>query len=74
MTIVGKSGLEPKTAKDLIDWIKQRKAAVTYAHAGIGSASHLCAIMFMSAIDTQMTALSYRGTGPAMSDLLGGQF
>jgi len=47
---------------------------VTYAHAGIGSASHLCAIMFMSAIDTQMTALSYRGTGPAMSDLLGGQF
>lgn len=74
MTIVGKSGLEPKTAKDLIDWIKQKKAAVTYAHAGIGSASHLCAIMFMSAIDTQMTALSYRGTGPAMSDLLGGQF
>lgn len=74
MTIVGKSGLEPKTAKDLIAWIKQKKAAVTYAHAGIGSASHLCAIMFMSAIDTQMTALSYRGTGPAMSDLLGGQF
>lgn len=74
MTIVGKAGLEPKTAKDLIDWIKQKKAAVTYAHAGIGSASHLCAIMFMSAINTQMTALSYRGTGPAMSDLLGGQF
>lgn len=74
MTIVGKSGLEPKTAKELIDWIKQKKTAVTYAHAGIGSASHLCAIMFMSAIDTQMTALSYRGTGPAMSDLLGGQF
>lgn len=74
MTIVGKVGLEPKTAKELIAWIKQKKSAVTYAHAGIGSASHLCAIMFMSAIDTQMTALSYRGTGPAMSDLLGGQF
>lgn len=74
MTIVGKAGLEPKTAKDLIDWVKQKKTAVTYAHAGIGSASHLCAIMFMSAINTQMTALSYRGTGPAMSDLLGGQF
>lgn len=74
MTIVGKAGLEPKTAKDLIAWIKQKKSAVTYAHAGIGSASHLCAIMFMSAIDTQMTALSYRGTGPAMTDLLGGQF
>lgn len=74
MTVVGKAGLEPKTAKELIDWIKQKKSAVTYAHAGIGSASHLCAIMLMSAIDTQMTALSYRGTGPAMTDLLGGQF
>lgn len=74
MTVVGKAGLEPKTAKELIAWIKQKKAAVTYAHAGIGSASHLCAIMFMSAIKTQMTALSYRGTGPAMTDLLGGQF
>ena len=74
MTVVGKAGLEPKTAKELIDWIKQKKSAVTYAHAGIGSASHLCAIMLMSAIDTPMTALSYRGTGPAMTDLLGGQF
>lgn len=74
MTVVGKAGLEPKTAKELIAWIKQKKAVVTYAHAGIGSASHLCALMFMSAIDTQMTGLSYRGTGPAMTDLLGGQF
>jgi tripartite-type tricarboxylate transporter receptor subunit TctC len=74
MTIVGKTGLEAKDAKDLIAWIKQKKKDVTYAHAGIGSASHLCALMFMSAIDTQMTGLSYRGTGPAMTDLLGGQF
>ena len=74
MTIVGKAGLEAKDAKELIAWIKQKKMGVTYAHAGIGSASHLCALMFMSAIDTQMTGLSYRGTGPAMTDLLGGQF
>jgi len=74
MTIVGKNNLEPKTAQELIAWLKQKKMAVTYAHAGIGSASHLCALMFMSAIDTQMTAVSYRGTGPAMTDLLGGQF
>jgi tripartite-type tricarboxylate transporter receptor subunit TctC len=74
MTIVGKTGLEAKDAKELIAWIKQKKTAVTYAHAGIGSASHLCTLMFMSAIDTQMTGLSYRGTGPAMTDLLGGQF
>jgi tripartite-type tricarboxylate transporter receptor subunit TctC len=47
---------------------------VTYGHAGIGSASHLCALMMMSAIGYQMTPLAYRGTGPAMNDLLGGQF
>ena len=74
MTIVGKAKLEPKNASELIAWIKQKKSAVTYAHAGIGSASHLCSLMFMSAIDAQMTAVSYRGTGPAMTDLLGGQF
>ncbi|WP_424629970.1 tripartite tricarboxylate transporter substrate binding protein BugD [Bradyrhizobium sp. SYSU BS000235] len=74
MTVVGKAALEVKDAKELIAWIKQKKNDVTYAHAGIGSASHLCALMFMSAIDTQMTGLSYRGTGPAMTDLLGGQF
>jgi tripartite-type tricarboxylate transporter receptor subunit TctC len=74
MTIVGKATLEPKNAAELIAWVKQKKAAATYAHAGIGSAAHLCALMFMSATGAQMTALSYRGTGPAMTDLLGGQF
>jgi tripartite-type tricarboxylate transporter receptor subunit TctC len=74
MTIVGKAALETNNIKDLIAWLKDKKAGVTYAHAGVGSASHLCALMFMSAIDTQMTAVSYRGTGPAMTDLLGGQF
>jgi tripartite-type tricarboxylate transporter receptor subunit TctC len=46
---------------------------VTYGHAGIGSASHLCALLLMSATGTQMTPLAYRGTGPAMNDLIGGQ-
>ena len=74
MTIVGKLGLEAKDIKDLLAWMKARQTAVTYAHAGIGSASHLCALLLMSATGTQMTAVSYRGTGPAMNDLLGGQF
>ena len=74
MTIVGKTALEAKTIKDLIAWIKTNKATATYAHAGIGSASHLCGLMFLHAINTQLTAVSYRGTGPAMTDLLGGQF
>jgi tripartite-type tricarboxylate transporter receptor subunit TctC len=74
MTIVGKANLEANSIAELLAWVKQKQAAVTYAHAGIGSASYLCALMFMSATGTQMTAVSYRGTGPAMNDLLGGQF
>ena len=46
---------------------------VTMANAGIGAASHLCGMMFMSAIDTPLTTVPYKGTGPAMTDLLGGQ-
>jgi tripartite-type tricarboxylate transporter receptor subunit TctC len=74
MTVVGKSTLEANTIGELLTWVKQKQTAVTYAHAGVGSASFLCALMFMSATGTQMTAVSYRGTGPAMNDLLGGQF
>ena len=74
MTIVGKSTLEAKNIAELLAWVKDKQTAVTYAHAGVGSASHLCALMFMSAVDAQMTGVSYRGTGPAMTDLLGGQF
>jgi tripartite-type tricarboxylate transporter receptor subunit TctC len=73
MTIVSKPTLETKNIGELIAYIKDKKTAVNYGHAGIGSASHLCALMFMSAIGTQMTPVGYRGTGPAMADLLGGQ-
>jgi tripartite-type tricarboxylate transporter receptor subunit TctC len=74
MTIVGKAGLEAKSIGDLLAWVKAKQKDVTYAHAGIGSASHLCALLLMNAINVEMTAVSYRGTGPAMNDLVGGQF
>jgi tripartite-type tricarboxylate transporter receptor subunit TctC len=74
MTIVGKAALEAKSIGDLLTWVKAKQKDVTYAHAGIGSASHLCALLFMSAVNVEMTAVSYRGTGPAMNDLVGGQF
>ncbi len=74
MTLVGKTGLEPAKVGDLITWLKAKGNAVTYGHAGIGSASHLCALLLMSAVGNQMTPVAYRGTGPAMNDLLGGQF
>ena len=53
--------------------MKANADTVTYANAGIGAASHLCGMLFMSAIDTQLVTVPYQGTGPAMTDLLGGQ-
>ncbi|RWX33167.1 tripartite tricarboxylate transporter substrate binding protein BugD, partial [Rhizobium leguminosarum] len=73
MTIVARKDMEPADLKGLIDYIKANKDKVTVANAGIGAASHLCGMMFMSAIQTPLTTVPYKGTGPAMTDLLGGQ-
>jgi tripartite-type tricarboxylate transporter receptor subunit TctC len=73
MTIVARKDFEPNTLAELIDYVKANKDTVTYANAGIGAASHLCGMLFMSAIGTQLTTVPYKGTGPAMTDLLGGQ-
>ena len=73
MTIVARKDFEPADFKAFIDHVKANAATVTMANAGIGAASHLCGMMFMSAIDTPLTTVPYKGTGPAMTDLLGGQ-
>ncbi|CAN5158540.1 tripartite tricarboxylate transporter substrate-binding protein [soil metagenome] len=73
MTLVAKKDLPPKTYAELVDYVKANKDKITYANAGIGAASHLCGMLFMSAIDTKVTTVPYHGTGPAMTDLLGGQ-
>jgi tripartite-type tricarboxylate transporter receptor subunit TctC len=74
MTVVSKVGLPTKSMAELIAWMKEQKDKATYGHAGIGSASHLCALMLMKEVGVQMNGVAYRGTGPAMNDLLGGQF
>ncbi len=73
MTIVARRDFEPQTLEDLIAYVKENGENVTYANAGIGAASQLCGMLFMDALDTQMTEVPYQGTGPAMTDLLGGQ-
>jgi tripartite-type tricarboxylate transporter receptor subunit TctC len=73
MTLVGKKDLPPKDLKELINYLKANKDTVTYANAGLGAASHLCGLLFMSAIQTDLTTVPYKGTAPAMNDLLGGQ-
>ena len=73
MTIVGRKDLEPNTLQELVDHIKADPAAVTLANAGVGAASQLCGMLFMEAIDAKMTEVPYQGTGPALTDLVGGQ-
>jgi tripartite-type tricarboxylate transporter receptor subunit TctC len=74
MTLVAKTGVEAKTTKELIDWIRAQNGKVTYGHAGVGSASHLCTLVLMKELGLKMDGVGYRGTGPAMNDLVGGQF
>ncbi|MCL8385876.1 MULTISPECIES: tripartite tricarboxylate transporter substrate binding protein BugD [Xanthobacter] len=73
MTMIAKPGFAPKTMAEAVDYVKANKDKVTYGNAGVGSASHLCGMLFMSSIGTQMTTVPYQGTGPAMNDLVGGQ-
>lgn len=73
MTFVARKDFPAKDFKELLAYVKANKSKVTYANAGVGSASHLCGMLFMSAIDTELTTVPYKGTGPAMNDLLGGQ-
>ena len=73
MTIVGRNGLPAKDFPELLAWIKATGKNVTIGNAGVGSAAHLCGLLFMQAIQTELTPVPYKGTGPAMTDLLGGQ-
>src|SRR4051794_845274 len=74
MAIVSRTAVAAKDVKELFDWIRAEKLKVTFGHAGVGSASHLCALILMKELGVQMTGVGYRGTGPAMNDLIGGQF
>lgn len=74
MTLVSKPTLPANNVTELLEWIRTNKDKATYGHAGVGSASHLCMLMLMKELGVQMNGIPYRGTGPAMNDLLGNQF
>ena len=73
MTLVARRDFPAKDLKELIAYVKANKEKVNYANAGLGAASHLCGMLFMGAIQTDVTTVPYSGTAPAMNDLLGGQ-
>ena len=73
MTLLGKKSLPPNNLKELLPYLKANKDKLNYANAGIGAASHLCGLLFMSQIEADLNTVSYKGTAPAMVDLMGGQ-
>ncbi len=73
MTVIAKKDFPAKDLKEMVEYAKKNKDKVTLANAGVGSASHLCGLLFMSAIDTALVSVPYKGTAPAMTDIMGGQ-
>jgi len=73
MTLLGRPTLPADDFKSLAVWIQQNKGKINLGNAGLGSASHLCGLLFQSAMKTEMQSVPYKGTGPAMTDLIGGQ-
>jgi tripartite-type tricarboxylate transporter receptor subunit TctC len=73
MTLIGKPTLPANNYAELVKWLDANKGKINLANAGLGSASHLCGLLFQQAVKTDMTTVPYKGTAPAMTDLLGGQ-
>jgi tripartite-type tricarboxylate transporter receptor subunit TctC len=73
MTIVGRPTLPANSMADLVKWLEANKGKINLANAGLGAASHLCGLLFQQSLKIDMTTVPYKGTGPAMTDLMGGQ-
>ena len=73
MTLIGRSTLPANNFAELTKWMADNKGKINLANAGLGAASHLCGLLFQQAMKIDMTTVPYKGTAPAMTDLLGGQ-
>jgi len=73
MVLLGRKNFPPNNFKELEAYIKANKEKVTLANAGPGAVSQLCGLLFMSREGVELTTVPYKGTGPALTDLLGGQ-
>ena len=71
MTLVGRSDLPPGSVAELISYLKAQNGAATFGTAGIGAVSHLCGMLLQQATGAKLTSVPYKGTGPAMTDLIG---
>jgi tripartite-type tricarboxylate transporter receptor subunit TctC len=72
MTIVAKRNIAANNLQELVALVRRDRERINLANAGIGAASHLCGLLFQSALNVPLTTVPYRGTGPAMNDLVAG--
>jgi len=73
MTLIGRPNLPANNYAELVKWLEANKGKVNLANAGIGAASHLCGLLLQQSLKLDMTTVPYKGTAPAMNDILGGQ-
>ncbi len=73
MVLLGKKDLPANNFKELEAYIKANGSKVTMANAGPGAVSQLCGLLFQSRMGVRLTNIPYKGTGPALTDLIGGQ-
>ncbi|MCI1190415.1 tripartite tricarboxylate transporter substrate binding protein BugD [Calidifontimicrobium sp. SYSU G02091] len=73
MTLIGRPTLPASNFAELQKWLNDNKGKINLANAGLGAASHLCGLLFQQAMKIDMTTVPYKGTAPAMTDLIGGQ-
>jgi tripartite-type tricarboxylate transporter receptor subunit TctC len=73
MVLIGRKSIPGAGPKDYVEWIKQQGAKANFAHGGIGTNSHLCAVMMGNVLGFKPTVVAYRGSAPAITDLLAGQ-
>jgi tripartite-type tricarboxylate transporter receptor subunit TctC len=71
--IVAKKALPAKNLQEMIALLKSQGDKISEAHAGVGSVSHTTCTLFQSLIGVKTARVAYRGTGPALNDLVGGQ-
>src|SRR5450631_2980859 len=73
MIVVSKNAVPAKSLKELIEWLKARPAPATAGTAGAGSGSHIAGLYFENVTGLKLQYVPYRGTAPAMNDLIAGQ-
>ncbi|MDD5335825.1 MAG: tripartite tricarboxylate transporter substrate binding protein BugD [Rhodoferax sp.] len=73
MTLLARKDFPAANFKELEAYVRAHKDKISLANAGLGAVSHLCGLLFMSQIGVELNTIPYKGTGPAMNDLLGGQ-